>query len=37
MQAVHIVEPPQALAAGQETLVLASHDTTYIDLSLEKC
>ena len=34
MQAVHIVEPPQALTAGQETVVSASHDTAYIDLRL---
>jgi predicted RNA methylase len=34
MQAVHIIDPPQALVAGQEAVVLASHDTAYIDLKL---
>jgi tetratricopeptide (TPR) repeat protein len=32
MQAVHIVEPPKSFESGQETVLLASHDTTYIDL-----
>lgn len=32
MQAVHIVDPPNSVHAGQEIVVLASHDTTYIDL-----
>ncbi|MBD2188722.1 tetratricopeptide repeat protein [Pseudanabaena sp. FACHB-723] len=32
MQAVHVVDPPQCLESGQETVVLASHDTTYINL-----
>ncbi|MCY7332074.1 MAG: protein arginine N-methyltransferase [Pseudanabaena sp. CAN_BIN31] len=32
MQAVHIVDPPKSFESGQETVLLASHDTTYIDL-----
>lgn len=32
MQAVHIVEPPKSFESGQEAVVLASHDNTYIDL-----
>jgi predicted RNA methylase len=35
MQAVHIVEPIQSVEAGQKVVVLASHDTTYIDLKFE--
>lgn len=36
MQAVHIVDPPNVVHAGQEVVVLASHDTTYIDLKLSE-
>jgi hypothetical protein len=36
MQAVHIVDPPNVVHAGQEVVVLASHDTTYIDLKLDE-
>jgi hypothetical protein len=36
MQAVHIVDPPKSVYAGQEVVVLASHDTSYIDLKLSE-